>query len=114
MGRQAEIEVGRRWQSELAAIFEQVKPNMGRAEVRARVQRYILGLLGQTERKNGWQLAELMYEAGPQGMQRLLNAAAWQEDAVRDRLSRYVAARIGEPDGIFIADETGFLKKGTK
>src|SRR5260221_4208656 len=55
-----------------------------------------------------------MYEAGPQGMQRLLNAAVWQEDEVRDTLSRYVAARMGEPNGIFIADETGFLKKGTK
>src|SRR5260221_14669370 len=55
-----------------------------------------------------------MYEAGPQGMQRLLNAAVWQEDEVRDTLSRYVAARMGEPNGILIIDETGFLKKGTK
>jgi len=114
MGSQAEIEVGRQWWAELGAMFEQLKPNMGRAGVRERVERYVLGLLGQTERKNGWQLAEQMYEAGPQGMQRLLNAAVWQEDEVRDTLSRYVAARMGEPNGIFIADETGFLKKGTK
>src|SRR5258706_13176935 len=114
MGSQAEIEVGRQWWAELGAMFEQLKPNMGRAGVRERVERYVLGLLGQTERKNGWQLAEQMYEAGPQGMQRLLNAAVWQEDEVRDTLSRYVAARMGEPNGIFIADETGFLRKGTK
>lgn len=114
MDERAEIEIGRQWQAELAAMFDELKPNMGRAEVRERIQRYVHGLLGQTERKNGWQLAELMYEAGPQGMQRLLNAATWREDGVRDTLSRYVAARMGEPEGIFIADETGFLKKGTK
>src|SRR5258708_25700124 len=114
MGSQAEIEVGRQWWAELGAMFEQLKPNMGRAGGGERVERYVLGLVGQTERKNGWQLAEQMYEAGPQGMQRLLNAAVWQEDEVRDTLSRYVDARMGEPNGIFIADETGFLKKGTK
>src|SRR5260221_11398158 len=114
MGSQAEIEVGRQWWAELGARFEDLNANMGRAGVRERVERYVLGLLGQPERKNGWQLAEQMYEAGPQGMQRLLNAAVWQEDEVRDTLSRYVAARMGEPNGIFIADETGFLKKGTK
>src|SRR6478672_5507914 len=111
---QAEIEVGRQWWAELGAMFEQLRPYMGRAEVQERVQRYVLGLLGQTERKNGWQLAQLMYEAGPQGMQRVLNAATWHEDAVRDTLSRYMAVQMGEPDGVGIADETGFLKKGTK
>jgi len=32
---------------------------------------YIRGLLSTTERKNGWQLAELAGEATPDGMQRL-------------------------------------------
>ena len=114
MGGQAEVEVGRQWRAELATMFEQLRPCMGRVEVQRRIQRYVAGLLGQTERKNGWQLAELMDEAGPQGMQRFLNAAAWPEDEMGDRLSRHVAQRMGEPDGIFIADETGFLKKGTQ
>jgi len=35
------------------------------------------------ERKNGWQLAEHLGEAGPQGVQRLLNAASWDADDVR-------------------------------
>src|SRR5216684_1461875 len=114
MDARAEIEAGREWQAELDAMYEQVKTHLGRAEIRERIQRYISGLLGKTERKNGWQLAELMYEDGPQGMQRLLNAAQWNEAGVRDALSRYIAAQLGEPNGIFIADETGFLKKGTK
>jgi len=47
-------------------------------------------------------------------MQRLLNDAVWQADAVRDDLRGYVAEHLGEPDGVLIVDETGFLKKGSK
>jgi hypothetical protein len=36
---------------------------------------YLCGLVSSTERKNGWQLAELAGEATPDGMQRLLNTA---------------------------------------
>src|SRR5215204_6676498 len=53
-------------------------------------------------------------EARPQGMQRLLNAADWDVDAVRDDLRSYVTEHVGEPAGVLIVDETGFLKKGTK
>jgi hypothetical protein len=39
-------------------------------------------LISTTERKNGWQLAELAGEATPDEMQRLLNAAKWDADQV--------------------------------
>src|SRR3712207_7135584 len=48
------------------------------------------------ERKNGWQMAEEMKEQGPQGAQRLLNAARWDADAVRDDLRRYVVEHRSE------------------
>src|SRR6266516_1603077 len=51
-------------------------------------------------------------DAGPEGMQRLLNFYAWDEDRVRDALRRYVVAAFGHPGGVLVADETGFLKKG--
>jgi len=70
--------------------------------------------LDRVERKNGWQLAEHLGEAGPQGVQRLLNGAEWDADAVRDDLRAYVVEHLGAPDGVLIVDETGFLKKGTK
>jgi SRSO17 transposase len=74
----------------------------------------VRGLLGDAGRKNGWQLAEHLGESGPQGVQRLLNAADWDADDVRDDLQAYVVEHLGDPDGVLIADETGFLKKGTK
>jgi SRSO17 transposase len=45
-------------------------------------------------------------------MQRLLNQAVWDQDGVRDRLVRYVAAELGDLGGVLIADETGFEKSG--
>src|SRR5258708_16494903 len=97
MGSQAEIEVGRQWWAELGAMFEQLKPNMGRAGARERVERYVMGLLGQTERKNCWHLAEQMYEAGPRRIQRLLKAATLHEDEVLDPLRRSIAGRTVAP-----------------
>lgn len=72
------------------------------------------GLLGPVERKNSWQLAEQAGEMTPDGMQRLLNSAAWDVDGVRDDIRSYVTENIGAPDGVLVVDETGFLKKGTK
>jgi len=74
---------------------------------------YLRGLLSNTERKNGCQLAEYLGEATPDGVQHLLARADWDADAVRD-LMQYVAEHLGDPDGVLIVDETGFLKKGTK
>jgi SRSO17 transposase len=74
----------------------------------------VRALLSDAERKNGWQVAEHLGEATPDGVQHLLARADWNADAVRDDLLGYVAEHLGAPDGVLIVDETGFLKKGTK
>lgn len=89
-------------------------PYFYRAEVRERSARYLRALVSPVERKNGWQLAEAIGDPDPNGVQRLLTRARWDEDAVRDALERFVFEMFGDPDaGIFVLDETGFLKKGT-
>jgi SRSO17 transposase len=47
-------------------------------------------------------------------MQRLLNAAAWDADGLRDDLRAYVVEHLGDRDGVLVVDETGFVKKGTR
>jgi SRSO17 transposase len=96
------------------ALQARLAPRFRRAEVRARVSRYVAGLLGPVERKNGWQLAEYLGEPGPQGVQRLLTTAKWDAEAVRDDLRAYVIDHLGDEGGVLILDETGFLKKGSK
>jgi len=51
-----------------------------------RARAYLGGLLSGLERKNGWSLAEFAGDTTPDGMQRLLNHARWDADAVRDAL----------------------------
>ncbi len=99
---------------ELAALHARIGPYFRRAEVRERVGRFLEGLLARVERKNGWQLAEELGESGPQGMQRLLNAADWDEEAVRDELRAYVMEHLEDEHAVLVVDETGFVKKGQK
>src|SRR5260221_10364218 len=101
------------WQDEFDDMFAVVlAPAFFRREPRLRARSYVLGLASGLERKNGWTLAEFAGEATPDGMQRLLNAARWDEGKVRDALGRYVARHLGGADAVLIADETGFEKTG--
>src|SRR5919197_2647823 len=102
------------WDAAFAAFHARFASFFYRREVRERSARYLRGLLGPVEGKNGWQVAEAVGEADPQGMQRLPRVARWDADAVRDELIRFVAEQFGNADGIFVVDETGFVKKGTK
>jgi SRSO17 transposase len=102
------------WAAELEALCERLAPRFGRVEVRRRTSGFLQGLLSGAERKNGWQLAEQAGDTTPDGMQRLLNHARWDADEVRDDLRGYVVEHLGDPGGVLVVDETGFLKKGTK
>jgi SRSO17 transposase len=104
----------RSWLSGLEALHGRIAGHFQRTEMRTRARRYLAGLLGPVKRKNGWQMAEYLGEGGPQGVQRLLNAAGWDAEAVRDDLRAYVVEHLGDDDGVLVVDETGFLKKGTK
>ena len=56
-----------------------------------------------------------MGEKTPDGTQRLLYQAIWDEEAVRDELECFVGEQFGDPEeGIFVLDESGFPKKGAK
>ncbi len=98
----------------LDALHATIAPRFRRPEVRTRVRHYLDALLAHVPRKNGWQLAEALGERTPDGVQRLLNAARWDADAVRDDLQRYVVTHLGDAEAVLVVDETGFLKKGTK
>jgi len=104
----------RTWADRLEEIQERLAPYFERAEPRQRAMAYIRGLVSITERKNGWQLAELAGEATPDGMQRLLNTAKWDADQVRDDLQQYILTHLADPEAVLVVDETGFVKKGTR
>jgi len=102
------------WATRFGELSQRLASRFLRKDLRRRAEGYMRGLLGRVERKNSWQLAEAAGDATPHGLQRLLGRARWDADAVRDDLRAYVVEHMGEPDGVLIVDETGFLKKGTK
>lgn len=102
-----------RWQALLDEVMARIAGRFARVEPRRTARAFLLGLLSQVERKNCWWLAEHAGHQGPQAMQRLLRKASWDADQIRDDVRDLVIEAIGDPDGVLIADETGFLKKGT-
>lgn len=111
----AEQTVFDRGEESLDELHERIAHHFRRPEVKERVRRYVASLLSHLGRKNGWQIAEQMGEAAPQGAQRILNGSHWDADAIRDDLRDYAVEHLGEErSGVLIVDETGFLKKGEK
>lgn len=108
------VETVRNWAEELEELHGRVSRRFARAEPRRRALDYLKGLVGSSERKNGWRLAEAAGEDTPDGVQRLLNQARWDADLVRDDLREYVVEHLGDEGAVLVVDETGFLKKGNK
>jgi SRSO17 transposase len=103
------------WSASFSVFAGRFAARFSRVEPRRQMVAYLRGLLAEVERKNGWTLAETAGEAGPQGMQRLLNFYAWDADGVRDDVRDAVVEVLADAErGVLIADETGFVKKGTR
>lgn len=102
------------WADNFEAFHSRFAPLFGRSEAREQAAKYLHGLLSPVERKNGWQLAEAVGDRTPDATQRLLYSTKWDADRARDELQRFVISVFGDPDGIGVVDETGFIKKGVK
>ena len=101
-----------RWVQSLFGLHARIGPRFARAEPRRRVLAYLQGILSDTARKNGWQLAEHAREVRPDGMQRLLSHAVWDTNGVRDDLRAYALEQLGTESAILVIDETSFPKRG--
>ena len=90
------------------------RPHFRRSTAHRHACAYLRGLLSGAARKNGWQLAAETGYHQPRAIQRVLDRSVWDADAVRDDLRAYVVAELGDPAGVLVVDETGFLKQGRK
>jgi SRSO17 transposase len=101
------------WNIYWGQLERRIASVFARSDALVRAMSYLAGLLSPAERKNSWQLAEIMGAPNPYGFQHLLGRADWQPDTLRDLLRTYVTDYLADPDAIGVIDETGFLKKGT-
>jgi SRSO17 transposase len=100
------------WDDDFREFFLGFSHWFSRADVRWQALKYLRGLVAPIERRNGWTLAEQAGDATPDAMQGLLCSPCFDRDAVRDGVRAAVVAAIGDPAGVLVADETGFIKKG--
>jgi SRSO17 transposase len=100
------------WRAELDGLLARFGRLFARAEPRRQAGRYLEGLLGPVERKNGWQLAEAIGDARPWRTQRVLSHVLWDEEAARDLCRDHAVERLGARDAVLVVDETAFVKKG--
>nr|WP_263053716.1 IS701 family transposase [Defluviicoccus vanus] len=100
------------WKAELEGLRRVIAPALGRAETRRSAGMFIDGLFSAASRKTGWMLAEQAGLEAPYRLQSLLGRSSWSADQLRDLVRGYVTNALGDPGGVLVVDETGFLKKG--
>src|SRR5947209_2610422 len=83
-----------------------------RSEPRAHFFDYMVGQLSKLERKSIEPMA-LQVEGGTiRGRQRFISDVHWDEEQMRWNYHQLVADELGDPEGVLMFDETGFVKKG--
>src|SRR5438128_6007173 len=83
-----------------------------RSEPRAHCFDYMVGQFSKLARKSIEPMA-LQVEGGTiRGLQRFLSDVRWDEEQMRWNYHQLVADELGEPNGVLMFDETGFVKKG--
>jgi SRSO17 transposase len=102
------------WAKQFDQLVDRIAPYFKRIDTQQHAQDYLQGLLSSIERKNGWQIAEQVGDVNPYGIQHLLGRSAWDADALRNELRRYVVEHLGHCEAVAVIDETGFLKKGNQ
>jgi SRSO17 transposase len=100
------------WEAELGRLKDQMGSVFPRVELRRTAGLFIDGLLSGVERKTGWLMAEAAGLERPYRMQSLLGRSQWSAEALRDWVRDYALAALGDPEGVLVVDETGFVKKG--
>lgn len=107
-------EVLAEWQSGLDDLFAVVAGRFSRVEPRRLAFAYVRGLLAPLQRRNGWTIAEYAGRRSPNAAQEMLYSPCWNPDLVRDDVRGYLVEHLGDPEGVLIADDTGFVKKGSR
>ena len=100
------------WRAELERLKGRIAFAFKRSEQRETAGAFVEGLLSGAERKTGWMLAEQAGLAKPYRVQSLLGRSSWSADRLRDLVRDYAVEALGDPGGVLVLDETGFLKKG--
>ena len=97
---------------ELRAFHHLFRRCFSRSEPREHFFNYMVGQYSALERKSIEPMALRVAGGNIRGMQRCLSDDVWDEDLMRKTYHGLVADEMGDPDGVLMFDESGFVKKG--
>jgi SRSO17 transposase len=83
-----------------------------RSEPRAHFFDSMVGQFSKLERKSIEPMALQLEEGTIRGLQRFISDVHWDEEQMRWNYHQLVADELGDPEGVLMFDETGFVKKG--
>jgi SRSO17 transposase len=72
----------------------------------------MVGQFSKLERKSIEPMALQVEGSTIRGLQRFISDVHWDEEQIRWNYHQLVAAEMGDPAGVLMFDETGFIKKG--
>jgi SRSO17 transposase len=78
-----------------------------RRETRPTFREMTEAMLMGVERVNCWKPAEAVGHRSPGRLQHFLSRAVWDNDAVRERLARWIAGQLADEQPVLVVDETG-------
>jgi SRSO17 transposase len=100
------------WSTEFEGVLGRISSLFVHPSSRRHAEQYLRGLLSPITQKNGWTIAEYVGEKEPKALQRFLNLANWNADALRDVVCDYAMEHLADEHAVLVADPTGFAKKG--
>jgi SRSO17 transposase len=84
-----------------------------RSEPRGHFFDYMVGQFSALERKSIEPMALRVEGGTARGLQRFISDVHWDERQMLWNYHQLVAEEMGDPEGVLMFDETGFVKKGT-
>lgn len=99
---------------ELTAYHEQFAEDYYRVEQAKWGHKYLQGLMAPIERKAIQPMAMSLEGGNVQAMQQLIGQGRWKDEPLLQKHRHLVDETLGEADGVYIVDGSGFPKKGTE
>jgi len=97
---------------ELKGFHQTFRDCFARSESRDHFFKYMVGQFSDLERKSIEPIALAVEEGNIRTMQHFVSDVIWDETKIVHTYHSMVADDLGDPHGVLIFDETGFVKKG--
>jgi SRSO17 transposase len=97
---------------ELRGFHESFTDCFSRSESRDHFFKYMIGQFSELERKSIEPIALAVEDGNVRAMQHFVSDVVWKDDKILVNYRSMISDDLGDPDGVVIFDETGFVKKG--